>query len=73
MDMTRDSTTAPVMLPDPMHECRGVDNTRPFRARSCDMAPRTLHFTLKSNPVYGPLSGRGAHDDRGHGNDTGTT
>lgn len=29
MDMTRDSTTAPVMPPDPMHECKGVDSTRP--------------------------------------------
>lgn len=29
MDMTRDSTTAPVMPPDPMHECKGVDSTCP--------------------------------------------
>ncbi|VWC84271.1 phospholipase C [Burkholderia lata] len=27
----------------------------------------TVRFTVKSNQVYGPLSSRGAHDDRGHG------
>lgn len=35
----------------------------------------TVRFTMKSNPVYGPPSGRGAHDDRGHGhgNDAGNS
>ncbi|VWB58239.1 phospholipase C [Burkholderia latens] len=32
-----------------------------------------MRFTVKSNKVYGPLPARGANDDRGHGNDAGTT
>ena len=31
----------------------------------------TVRFTVKSNQVYGPLPGRGAHDGRGHGHDHG--
>ncbi|BBA37736.1 hypothetical protein BCCH1_01460 [Burkholderia contaminans] len=35
----------------------------------------TVRFTVKSNPVHGLLSGRGAHDDRGHrqGNENGNS
>ena len=32
---------------------------------------RRVRFTVKSNKVYGPLSGRGANEERGHGNDDG--
>ncbi|KVK95258.1 hypothetical protein WS94_27225 [Burkholderia territorii] len=71
----------PIPLHARTHACRTVDDTRPSRDRSDDMTPRTLRndsggtvrFTVKPTNTQDALSGHGAHDDHGHGNDPDTT
>ncbi|UEP51255.1 phospholipase C, phosphocholine-specific [Burkholderia ambifaria] len=47
----------------------GASGNLHLRLRNDGGSP--VRFTVKSNEVYGALSGRGANDDRGHGNEDG--